>query len=93
MAKQVTCIKKRGNHYDEHERISALGGTNAYGTPWTTSEADAIRAIEARTESYYVTVNSERVNVIVAEHSGRKYLKTTADGYSPNNLLSLDECP
>jgi Protein of unknown function (DUF3892) len=33
------------------------------------------------------------VAVIVAFHSGRKYLKTEADGYSPDNLLALPECP
>ncbi|MGO7416641.1 DUF3892 domain-containing protein [Rhizobium ruizarguesonis] len=25
--------------------------------------------------------------------AGNKYLKTTADGDQPNNLLSLPECP
>jgi len=30
--------------------------------------------------------------VIVAVHNGRKYLKTAADGYSPDNLLALPEC-
>src|ERR1017187_4237659 len=30
--------------------------------------------------------------IVVASHNGRKYLKTTADGYAPNNLLALREC-
>ncbi|MDD5382312.1 MAG: DUF3892 domain-containing protein, partial [Candidatus Margulisbacteria bacterium] len=29
----------------------------------------------------------------VAIRSGRKYLKTEADGEAPNNLLSLPTCP
>ena len=77
MSKQVTCIKKR-SHDNPHERISAIGGTN-----WSMNEDDAIRAIDAGKESFYVTVNDRTVNVIVATHNGRKYLKTRADGYSP----------
>ena len=92
MAKLVTCIKKRGDHYDKHERISAIGGTGFNDFRWTMNEDDAIRGIEEGREAFYVTVNSRAVNVIVATHKGRKYLKTTADGYSPDNLLSLPEC-
>ena len=33
------------------------------------------------------------VNVVVASRLGRKYLKRTADGDAPKNLLSLAECP
>jgi hypothetical protein len=93
MAKQVTCIKKRGNHEDAHERISAIGGKNPGGGTWSYSEDDAIRLIEDRKEHFYVSVNGHAVDVVVEKHNGRKYLKTTADGYSPNNLLSLPECP
>jgi hypothetical protein len=93
MSKEVTCIKKRGNHHAEHERISAIGGKKSSGTSWSMSEEDAIRAIEEKKEEFYVNVNRREINVIVATHNGRKYLKTTADGYSPNNLLNLDECP
>jgi hypothetical protein len=93
MAKQVTCIKKRGNHYDAHERISAIGGKNSNGSNWSMSEDDAIRAIEGKKEDFYVSVNGRSVDVVVALHKGRKYLKTDPDGYSPDNLLSLPECP
>ena len=86
--KQVTCIRKRGNHYNPHERIERIGGSG-----WSESEDVAIRKIEAGTESYYTHVNGRQANVIVASYSGRKYLKTENDGYSPDNLLSLPECP
>jgi len=33
------------------------------------------------------------VDVIVASGLGRKYLKTTADGEQPDNLLALPDCP
>jgi hypothetical protein len=52
MSRPVSCIKKRGNHYAEHERISAIGGKNSGGVPWSMSEDDAIRAIEGRKESH-----------------------------------------
>jgi hypothetical protein len=86
---QVTCITKRGSHYNPHERIEYIG--NEAGN-WRLSENDAIRKIESGTDSFYTFVNGRKANVIVAEHNGRKYLKTDADGYVPDNLLSLGEC-
>ena len=87
MPKQVTCIKKRGNHYTPHERIEAIGGNG-----WSRNEDDAISAIESGRESFYVSVNGSSVDVIVATHRDRKYLKTRPDDISPDNLLSLPEC-
>jgi hypothetical protein len=92
MSKQVTCIKKRGDHYNAHERISEIGGKDSGGTSWSMSEEDAIRAIEGRKEEFYVSVNGRTVDVVIETHKARKYLKTTADGYSPDNLLSLPPC-
>jgi hypothetical protein len=86
-ALQVTCITKRGDHYNPHERIQALGGTG-----WYHSEAEAIANIERGIHSYYVSADGRVVPVVVATHIGRKYLKTAADGYSPDNLLALPEC-
>lgn len=92
MNKEVTCIAKRGDHYNPHERIQGIGGRRAIGVRWWRSEDDAIRDIESGSESYYVSVNGKSVSVKVAEHSGRKYLKTIADGYKPDNLLALPDC-
>lgn len=86
--RRVTCINKRGSHYDPHERISHIGGDG-----WKLSEGEAIRAIENYTSSFYTLVNGKEADVIVDTRNGRKYLKTTADGYRPDNLLSLPECP
>lgn len=85
---EVNCIVKRGSHYDPHERIEALG----YSGRWMLSEDTMISRIETGQESFYTRVNSRRADIIVASHNGRKYLKTTADGYAPNNLLNLDDC-
>ena len=87
---QVSCINKR-DHPNPHERIQAIGGAGSIG-PWKWSEEMAIFLIEAGTYAYFVNVGGKPVDVTVATHIGRKYLKTTADGYEPNNLLSLPGC-
>ncbi len=93
---QVSCITKRGGHYNPHERIQGLGGVHN-GKRWWMSEDDIIAELEkpqsSRRWNFYVHVGTHSVWVIVAVHNGRKYLKTQPDGYSPDNLLSLDDCP
>ena len=89
---RIECVNKTPRQ-DPHLRIENVGGVNGEGSRWKMSETDAIAAIENGTYSFYVSVNRQAVNVIVATHEGHKYLKTEADGLHPNNLLSLDECP
>jgi hypothetical protein len=91
--KQVMCITKRPSHHDPHERIQGIGGGTSVLARWWRAEDDAIRDIEMARVEYYVNVNNRPVRVMVAVHNGRKYLKTEADGYAPNNLLNLPECP
>jgi len=88
MRLQVTCINKRGSHYDPHERIQAIGGAG-----WKKGEDQAIREIEGNVNSFFVSTGGRTAEVVIGTYSGRKYLKTVADGYSPDNLLSLPECP
>jgi hypothetical protein len=90
---QVRCIRKRGDHYNPHERIEGIGGINADSSRWFVMEDRAIRGIETAEWSFYTNVNGKIADVIVSVHNQRKYLKTTADGYAPNNLLNLPECP
>lgn len=85
---QITCINKRGGHYDPHERIQYIGQQGN----WRLSEESAIRRIESGQDSFYTSANNRQADVVVATHNGRKYLKTDADGYEPNNLLALPEC-
>jgi hypothetical protein len=86
MATRIECVNKDPRQ-DPHKRIENVGGSG-----WKISESEAIRNIE-NGESYEVSVGGRTVGVIIAEHEGHKYLKTEADGYSPDNLLSLPECP
>lgn len=90
---QVTCIKPDGA--DADQRIDAIGGATGgtTGGSWTLLIDDAIARIEKGEFSFYTNVNGAIADVIVAKRSnGRKYLKTTADGIEPNNLLSLPTC-
>jgi hypothetical protein len=86
---EVNCIVKRGGHYNPHERIEKLGNNTG---KWMLTEEVMIYRIESGTESFRTMVNGRRADIIVAIHNGRKYLKTTADGYAPNNLLNLADC-
>jgi hypothetical protein len=86
---QITCINKRGGHLNPHERIEYIG--NQQGN-WKLAEDNAIGRIKNGTDSFFTLVNGRQADVVVAAHNGREYLKTTADGYSPDNLLSLNEC-
>lgn len=90
---RIQCINK-SDRYNPHERIINIGGVNPDGSRWKLSQQEAIKYIEEGKFSFYVMVNNNPVNVIVAKSPyGNKYLKTEADGEHPNNLLSLPECP
>lgn len=90
---EVRCVNK-SDRYNPHERILFIGGINPNGTRWKLSQEEAINGIESGKWSFYVSRGGYTVDVIVAvSRYGNKYLKTEADGESPDNLLSLPECP
>lgn len=93
MSRRVTCITKRGGHHNPHERIQGIGGGASALTQWWRAEADAIMEVGRDPKAYFVSVGERSIWLTVANHLGRKYLKTQADGYSPDNLLALPECP
>jgi hypothetical protein len=90
---EVMCINK-SDRPNPHERIKSIGGRNTDGTVWKMSQEEAIKGIVQKTWSFYVTRGGSTVNVVVAKSRfDHLYLKTEADGESPDNLLSLPECP
>ena len=89
---EISCINKT-DHQSPHERIRKVGGVNADGTRWGLPLNDAIAGVEGYKWAFWTKGGGAVVDVIVATHNGHKYLKTTADGIYPNNLLALQECP
>lgn len=87
---QVKCINKNPRE-DRYHSITHIGG---FGTSqWKLTLDDAISRIESGRESFYTLVDGHHRNIQVASRNGRKYLKTDADWDTPDNLLSLPECP
>jgi hypothetical protein len=90
-AYRITCINKYPRQ-DPHRHITHIGGVD--GNRWKLSEQEAIDGIRQGKWTFYVHVGTHTVNVVIARSAaGHDYLKTEADGYRPDNLLSLPECP
>lgn len=85
--RQATCHTPDNN--DRDRRMQGIGGSG-----WWYTVDQVISRIEGNTDSFFTNVSGSRANVVVAKRSdsGRKYIKTTADGIEPNNLLSLPTC-
>lgn len=94
MAKRarIRCINKT-DRLNPHERIRNVGGINSDNSRWKVSQQQTIEKIESGECEFYVSEGGHTVDVIVATHKGNKYIKTTADGLHPDNLLALPECP
>ena len=90
----IRCVVK-SDRTGAHERIRAIGGANADGSPWTLTQDKAISQIEDGTSVFYIErPRDQRFDVIVAmDAQGNKYLKTVADRDQPEQLLHLPVCP
>ena len=87
---QISCINK-DPRYDPYRRITHVGG---YTTErWKITLDNAIAHIQSREWAFYTLVGGHHQEVEVATRLGRRYLKTKADRDTPDNLLSLPECP
>jgi len=92
MANQIDCIEKN-DRYDPTEAITHIGGLNADGRRWKITQQDAIKRIEAGTNEFFVATGGRKTKVVVSvSRFENKYIKTEADDYEPNNLLSLTSC-
>jgi hypothetical protein len=86
---QVNCHKP--DNTDPDRRIQGLGGKGS--SQWYRTIDHLISLIEGGDKFWTVDPQGNSVWIIIATRNGRKYLKTTADGIEPNNLLALPVCP
>lgn len=89
---RITCIELSTSS-NKHEHITHVGNPAAN---WKLTKENAINRIESNTDTFYVedskTGKSATVGV-VREAGKAPYLRTHADGYWNDNLLSLNSCP
>lgn len=88
---RVTCIVKP-HPLSPHEHITYLGNPPT----WIWAREQVIASIEARTNTFFVKdpLTGRRAEVGVVREAGKSpYLRTHADGYYNDNLLSLGQCP
>jgi len=87
----IDCINKQPRN-DPYHRIINVGGRDGGGWKITTN-----RAITLINSGEWVFITRPVVGhgrkVIVASRLGHQYLRTEADYDTPDNLLSLPECP
>jgi len=89
---RVTCITKP-HPMSPHEHITHLGNPSA-GWIWTRDQV--IASIDAGTNTFFVLDPNigKRSDIGVVRSDGKPpYLRTHADGFWNNNLLSLNQCP
>jgi len=89
---RITCIVKP-DRFSPHDHITHVGNPVA-GWKWTREEV--IRSIDNKTNTFYVLdpQTNQRADVGVVRDAGKlPYLRTYADGYWNDNLLSLNQCP
>lgn len=75
---------------DRDGDITRLCNSGEYWSP--RSKADAISDIESKTHSYFVDRAGYRTDIHVVNEGGKKYLRTSADKTSQNNLDNLPDC-
>lgn len=93
MRVRISCVNKVPRD-DPYHAIQNVGGINHDNTRWRLSLDDAVAGARNGTYDFYVVQGGHEVAVVTAiSQAGNYYLKTVADGYMPDNLLSLVECP
>lgn len=83
MALEITCV---GIDAGESQ-ISMLGGLG-----WFMSATAVVKAIEQGAE-YFITVDGDRVDLVVESLGAQRRLRSDPAKAPANNLLSLPPCP
>lgn len=89
---EIKCIN-RSNRENPYDKVEVIGGLNINGTRWRIPQSRAIEGIESGKWHFYININGNRLNIIISDINGNKYLKTESDSLFPDNLLKLPECP
>ena len=82
----VTSLTRAYSH-DPLERIDSIGGVNADRSRWQLSQAEAIIAIETRSDEFFITADGLPVKLVVHTHRQQKYLKSEREATHPDDLL------
>lgn len=89
---RITCITKP-NVNSPHEHITHVG--NPMWSPRRITVQNVINDIRGGINSFYVQDargNRADVGIVAATATRREHIRTYADGYFNDNLLSLDQC-
>ena len=89
---RVECAT-RTERVSPHHRIRAIGGRARDGQDWRLSEEAAIAAIDNERATFYLEwPKGHRLDLVVGQGLGKRYLKAESDGESPDRLLALPDC-
>ncbi len=92
MASQITCITKPGGHHNTHEHITHVGGVRSDGAKFYITRQRCADDIDSRADSYFVRVGQNQATVTTYLKNGVKFIKTTPDSTTKDNLLNLQDC-
>jgi Protein of unknown function (DUF3892) len=88
---KVTCITPDGA--DNDHAIDGLGGIGPDNIRWNDTKDNVWNFVTTGQHSFYTEVNNRRASVLAKVNNyGTRYLTTSPDGYSGNNLLGLPGC-
>ena len=89
---RVECVV-RTDRVSPHHRIRAIGGIGRDGVAWRLGEEAAIAAIDNERATFWVERPAgHRLDVVVGQGLGKRFLRTESDGESPDRLLALPDC-
>lgn len=89
---RVDCVT-RTDRVSVHHRIRAIGGPGRGGNRWRLSEEAAITAMQHDRAAFHIVLpGGRRIDLVIGLGLGKTYLKTEADGESPDMLLQLPDC-
>lgn len=79
--------------HNGHPFIGIVGGSKPDGSRWEFTEPVVIGLIRDGTCTFYTEEAGRRADIVIdRSDTGWDYLKTVADNFVPNNLLSLPHC-